>query len=554
MLSPIEQCRQRALADCDSRYTKFLVDQAAYALTGVWQGSAADNQLVGSDTEWPWQIDVWPTSIDVEKSRRLTDSNTARRSRHLGGKVEPKVLGVDRYTAEARRGFWCARHDGYGIDSGWEQHIGSMFDDFDLLGVGSCGVGLVRDPESGKQKVAVQHYKATDVLWERNVRHPANSRRVVRRKFIPLEEALVYFLGKRGCTLQHINDSCLETRDNPSGHLVRVVPVFEYWDIGLASFIEGKESKGVLCEPTRCVWIGSISGGPCVIHERNPFGCLPQAAMVNKLPPECRYPFGSVMLEMAANELATQGTVYLLSLLKKGPVDIWRKKHLDHKQLTNHKAGRGDGNLDITDATLEDMKSVLQREPGVQVTNALPLLMQLVDRRYDEAAKLSQADQGSFIDEDKTLGEFAQTQGEAATNRAFGKQQVELGLIRLFDRVFKVAERFDRAPVIVDVFGEDYFVNAPGDARNSCEMLFKDPGKNIVDQGALTATDALTQMVQGLKKLEPVQALAASGLVSQQKLAEETLKLIGYEPKDWEPTEIDQMRQAAQQVAQSPAA
>ena len=197
MLSPVEQCRERALSDCDARYTRFMVSCAVYALTGSWKSyTSTDREVLGGDTEWPWMVDQWPTSLEVESSKRLTDSNTMRRSRHLGGKVEPKVLGVDKYTAEARRGFWSARCAGHGLDSGWDQEIGSMFDDFDLLGVGSCGIGLVSDPIYRKQKVHVQHFKSTDVLWERNVRHPANSRRVVRRRFLTLEEALFRFQGK----------------------------------------------------------------------------------------------------------------------------------------------------------------------------------------------------------------------------------------------------------------------------------------------------------------------------------------------------------------------
>lgn len=510
----------------DPRQLALIARMQRYAITTIWDDTAVQAN-VGRGDEWPWFEDWSPYTVETGRTNKILTANRLKKSRLLSAEIEPMSDDVSSVTSEGRKAFWKARFDGIGGTEGsFEPHIAGQFDDYDLLAVGCMYAGLVDDPKSGRQAAALRHVQLPNVVWDRSARSPVNARCVALRFMVPYDDAANEF-GKEAAS-----QAKEWMRQQGLSSPAPVVPYIEYYDVGIG----GKE-------PTRCCWLGSHHNKPYKL-ERNPYGAfIPAAFMVNSIPPGSRFPFGGVFTLMAVQEMINQMERYAVNVMKKGPIDLWRLNALESQDINDYVAGKNNGNITVTDESIEDIKNYLLRIDGAKLSPDNAMSQEHYERVFSETAGLSEVDRGNTSEQTKTLGELNLVQDQTATNRAFDDRQVTEGLARDVEVFFEVARLFDKAPVMVNYTMPDGSrrnptINDPQDPRMSAANLLAQYSRVKIDPGSLTFSDARSKRLKKLQDLVggllPIMQLSP-GLAMQTApiLMQRALTILNEDPSDF---------------------
>jgi len=522
-----ESNARRVKTAIDGSYQSALYKMSQYAVTGLWSNKLP---YAESSHEWAWMPDFSVDVIETGSLNKVLVSSKVKKSRLLSGEIVPESENLSRILSNSRKAWWKARANGQGQDSGpWAPHIFSYFDDFDILGWGACCIEVADSREyilerkswrNNGKSVCIRNIPASDVVYDPTVRDPRNSRWVAYRTFVPLYEAEKQFgkISEEG--VHHVRRSSYSDS-------YAVVQVIDYFDVGLAS-----------SEPSWTRWIGRIDNAPYK-HQRNPFGALlPVSFMVGSLPPKCAYPIGSVLTLMRTQELLNIIQRKVLSVSKKGPVDIWNERVANSQDISNYVNGINNGSIRVDHGVdTSEITNALVRHPGAQLSNADMVAWEHAQRHFDESSGASQIDQGNTLDSQRTLGEIQQIQASSSSNRAFDDQCVKNGMIDLCEKVFRVAHLFDTAPVEVEIELPDQSKRSVtiNDGPLKASELFEKAVPVVLDSGALTAQDSRIKRLERLQDIEKnILPLLATGVIDPTNVAKHVLTALGEESlEEW---------------------
>lgn len=524
MRKPIPQAddiRELLRASVDSRRVSVLEKMSRFALTGVWEARGRGYGLALGST-WPWYPDLDPEWVEGGRSNKIFNANRQKKSRLMTGEVEPDSEGPSQFTSSARKAWFKERNAGAGNGDPWRPHTFAYFDDFDLNGTGCNYFALTQNPESGKYACAMKNLPMQHVVYSRLARNPINSPWVCVRHIVPFEQAKEMY-----------PNAAVEAKEFMEGYghdlPLPIVVVYEYYDIGTSS-----------TAPCRMVWLKDWAGDP-VKKERNPWGrFLPVSFMVNNLLPGARYPTGGVFTMLKTQMVINEFEKGLLSRQKNGPVRVWNDSKLNNDDTNRYFQGLTSNVRLATGESAAMLDNLVFQLAGQSLSNADVEGLSHFEQQFGEDAALTEIDQNSVLNSQRTLGEIQQMQAAGASNRAFDDQNTKEGLIMMVKKAFHVAKTGDDDPVEVTVVLPDQrkrkmVVNM--DDASSCAELFKEQANITIDVSNLTAVDTTTKRMNRLASLEKLlEFITLDPALAQKygdKLAQEAIQAIGEDPDEW---------------------
>ncbi len=492
----VEEIREILRSGIDRDRLDSLHAQAMYSLTGMVKNHSSW-RVTGSGL-WPVYQDYVPTKVETGNSRKILNSSRILLSQ-FSGVVEPETRFVDKDTNQLRKECWRVRSAGDGMgDGGWDLEMASQYTAFRELGTGCVFHDeLTLDPNDDKspEYATLKYFKATDVVYDRNVRNPLHAKWVCRRTPFSKFEAIEMFGADKV--------GPYDLLPGGSGYPLEVVWLYEFFSVPFAGRRE-----------TYCAFIGSVEGGNVFKSPRTarcPY--LPCSWGVNFLPEGSRWPLGGAWLQAA-----TQGLMNNLEAKFRKASDRQSMTAVDLRAVKgkNLVKGQETGWLELSLAEQggsdPDIRKAIQHMPGASIEPSDIELYSMAERQYNEDAGLTEQMRGNVSAQDRTLGEQEMAQAGAEQSQTYEKVQALAMTKRVVEKTFDRMKRFDRAPVFADMEGFDIVLNDPDDRDTWLDQVFAKTGVIRIDPGSITMDGDRAKMARRVAELADPNLVALVGM------------------------------------------
>lgn len=488
-----------------------LYRKAVYAFGEPWTDGLMGAYRDGTLVECP---DVTTRFIEVGRSRRAMNTAFISLSSTMGDQPAPEFEGIDRHTAEVRKQFMLARSNN-AEDSEWGAEDSLAYVDGDGLGFGGVQVCLKTNPQTGYQRVAIEHIPAFHVFYDRHARTFGRARMVAFIKYLS-PEAFAERWGEEKM-VEYRRDLYNETvGSRDGGEALQVCRVIEYYDLGLWGQ-----------DPTRAVIAGNLDG-EVLEREKNTFGCLPFAHYSMWHPVGARYPIGRIEMQMSTAEALNDLERALRSATSRQSFTMVDADAADPNDIEAYLNGEQDF---IRFDSKSGTKMPLIHAPGADVSPTTLNYYSLLERQFSTDSGQTELDRGNQLTEKRTLGEAELLQQSSQSQTSFSLKQATAYHRRKFEIVARIAGTFDADPLEIDVFGVPYTLNDPGNPLSSVENWFKLPARIVVSEEAMRARDVKADNMARLQELQAFVSLAPM-LANPQYIAEEAAKATDLDPKE----------------------
>lgn len=510
-LTPEDVIKRRLTESYDPSHYAFVYNQMRYSFGEKWsEGFAGVPGLTGGGTfpDFP-ALNFRRSEIGI--SRRIWNGQFIGLSKIAANLPEPEFPQVDKWTGEARKQFYLARMgmmDVFNV-SGMEEREKAIADG-DGLGIGVLQWVLEED-RKGNQYVCPQYVSCLHFLWDRHASSVARSEYVAVVRYASPEDAEDLFGSKFAKaytrTLMDIN----------GGQPYQAVRWFEYFDIR-----GGKV-------PTTAIIGGELTNKPHHVEE-NDLEINPFSIYTHWQPPGMARPVGRIALQMPTQEALNRVERNLMITLKNAGFDIVDTQQLDEQDL--RRLNSGDPNVKVKLTSPKQGVSPFVRVPGEEVAQTTMALYNVLMEQMTAESGITNFDTGNLSQEKRTLGENQLADQRGAVQIGWSEKRVaefDQAGVRVFAHL---AKKFDRSPVMVDVFGANVEINAPGLPQSSAAALFDEPSKVLVGVDAIRATDAESEKMRRMMLLERLTPYAQAGAIPIEWLAREIIKAAGEDPDE----------------------
>lgn len=461
-----------------------------------------------SDDGMPYFPDITVQNLEIGQSRRILTSQFTGLSKVMYNDSEPEYPSLNLLDGESRKQFLLARQrgDGYGNGS-WSEARQNAFMEGDGLGIGFLQIGLAKG-KTGQQQVTARHSPTLLTLGDRAERSPDRWRWICFVHYIPEDVAEATWGPKA------VKPYLKSMFDNTQSHPMKMMRLFEYYDIGYG--------KG---DPTRALIPDAFGNEPLEVGE-NPFECLPFSYYVHFFPPGMRRPVGRIILQMAIQEGLNEIEEYMRSVMLNGKgfdiADVGRYERADLNAVKDGKAPR-----------LVRRKG--GREPNEQWERVAPAELpqstlahlNLMERRFTEGSGTTDFDRGLQPQTTRTLGENQLVDARGQVQSAWSVRQAVAFEQRTYEKAAKIAAKFDREPVWIELFDSMVLINDPAVPESSCEHFLETPARPIISEETMTFNALKQKRRERLQELLILFPAAQSGVFSLKWWGEEVLKATG---------------------------
>lgn len=511
-LASQDEIRDRLLEAYDPQYYDSIYRQMRYAFgKGI---DSADSAVV-TPGRFPVFPDIVVDMLQVGRSRRILNNLFIDLSRVRYSEVEPEFPEVsDPILKEARTKFWLARANGFGHDEGaWTDHFDAAYFDGNAIGTGFIQAGLVRNPKSGQSRVQVRHVPTHQVLWDRHARFASDARFVCFSSLLPVDVAVRRF-GQEA--RQYVRTFF----DSPGvATPLSAVRVFEYFDAGTDS-----------SEPTFAVILDDLTG-PFVKRERQPFSTIPFAAYTHLQVPGMRRAVGRIVLQMATQEAINEIESHLDSAIKQKPFTVLDVELIEKADLD--RLVKGDDLPYVRMRKRIDGSSAppFYTVPGGQLSSLIGDRFAILSSQMTADSGVTDFDRGNVTTQKRTATEVEVINQRSGSQGTWQMRQLARFMRQAVGVVLEIARDHDRDPVAIDVSGVNLTLNDPTEPRLSLEALLAEPSSILITEETLQSADGDSKIQ---KRLAQLQVLAGDPGINQLKLAEEKLKILGFDHReDW---------------------
>lgn len=513
--TPAEDIRKRLLQGYDPNHYASLYRQMCYAFGDDWNKNRRSgiDSTGGSFPDWP---EITVRYMEVGRSRRILNSQFIGLSRSMGNAPAPEFPQLSKQSAEVRKQFYLARYHGNEREDSWADEHAAAYMDGDGLGAGFVHFGLKTNPKTGYQYVSAEHSPAVLTLYDRHERHPGRARWVCFVKYLAIDQASALFGEKVAKTYVR------QLHDNFSTYPLDVVRVFDYYDMGWGP-------KGT---PTRALIPGDFANEPLFVEE-NTFECLPFSHMTYLIAPGMRRPTGRIVMQMATQEGLNEIERHLRKALKSPTFNLMDVTQLNAKDLARLNAGDANVNVRIENPRPDAPPYI--RIPGAEVAQTILALRDMYERQFNADSGTTDFERGNMSMEKRTLGENELLDSRSQTQSSWSQMQAVKMHQRSVEVALKIAEKFDKDPVLLDIFGTNALFNEPSQPHSWMSEWLQEPSRVLIGDDQLRARDAKQDQMDRLQMLSTLAPEVQAGLLSAQKFAEEKLRALNEDPGDWQP-------------------
>lgn len=475
-------------------------------------------QLVWSNQENDHVPDFPNIVIDAltaGQSRRILQTMFTHLSRVGYAEPEPEFGKLNKWSAELRKQIYLKRSMGnnQGLYAFSEENA-QAFNEGDGLGLGFVQHMLKTNWKTGRQYVCLEHTPACTTFFDRHVAHPGASDFICFTKYIRKDRAYERF-GKSKVE-QYVH--AYYGQEGRGTYPVEAVKVYEYYDIG-------SESK----LPTRAVIPEFFSNEP-LEYEENVFELLPVSWHIHFLAPMMRRPIGRVIMQTADEEILNIMEGWMTYVLKRPAFDAVDLSSVDARSWNDYQRGLSH----VVGITGGDATKAIQRVPGMELPASFMELRNWYEQQFNADSGTTDYDRGGMPEGDRTKYEVGQALARSDIPKAWSRKQALAFYRRTTMTLLELAKRFDRDPVMVDVFGYDILVNDPADPRIWLSEVLAEESDVKISEDSI---DIEASEMRRAKRLAELRELREAGLVGTTVdpvwYTEEMLRAIGEkDPKE----------------------
>lgn len=527
MRTPAEEITKRLLQGFDPDYFASLYRQMCYTFGDDWGKSQRVATLNGRlFPDWP---EIIVRYMEVGRSRRILNSQFIGLSRSMGNEPAPEFPQLDKFTAEVRKQWYMTRYAGRNYEGEWAAEHENAFMDGDGLGLGFLAWGLMSNPKTQYQHVTCEYSPAVLTIFDRHARTPGRADWIAFCKYLPYHKAEL-LLGKK-VAQEYVRNLYDTSASSGAAYPLEVVRIFDYYDLGM-----GKGS------PTRAIIPGDLGNAPVDISD-NVFECIPLSYMEYFTAPGMRRATGRIVMQMATQEGLNEIERFLRSCLKNPGFSIADVRQLDRRDIARLNAGETNVIVRLTNP-IPGVEPFI-RVQGAEVANTILQLWTMLERQFNADSGTNDLDRGNQLEQTKTLGEAELLASRSDTQSAWSGVQATRLHRRSVEMATKIGMKFDRDPVLLDVFGDNILFNDPAKPNTWMENWLSEPSKVLIGADQLKVKDNQMDMALKRRLVEGLSPLVQMGLISPQKFAEEMLRASGFtDAGEWAPsaspaTEVD---------------
>jgi len=465
-----------------------------------------------SSGTFPWYKPITNKVKEVGRSMRIMNTSLIALARTFYNDPEPDFPKLSKIEGEMRKQFFRERYKGcYGTDGEWREQLVQTFVEGYNLGVGYVQHGVKTNPLTGQQYTTIQHVPTINVITDRHEISPARYRWIAFVKHLAPEDAIAIFgLKAVDKYIKGYNEGTSE------GH--EVVRLIEYYDLGY-----GKT------DPTMSYILDDIENKPIEVTS-SPFDHLPFSYYMHAIAPGVEHPIGAVWLQRATQE-AINGIERTIGDHIKDfrPLEILKKEAFEAKSLRKYIAGESDI-LEIGDSNVEEP---IIRMAAPEVPQTILQYLQMLNQQWNADSGVNDLERGNFSASARTLGENQLLDQRSQIQGGIAKTGAIKLCVRVAENMLRIAEKYDRDPIWIDVLGTKMLINDPQDPSTWIDNYTKTYSDVYIAERSMEYSDVLKQTQERLMELSSVAPFLANDPVGMMKLKEEALKAIGEDPKEW---------------------
>lgn len=502
----------------DLGYTDACYRRLQYTFGRPW---AETSGASASGGRFPHYADIVTDMLEIGTSRRILNTQLRAAGKAMYSDVAPSFPQVPKHIGEIRKQFWLARAGGEGYGNAeWADEFWSCFMEGDGLGMGALEVGLETNPESKYQRVTLRHSPTILTIHDRTETKLSRVRGICFVKYIApdiaADMASDWGIGRKD--VKGFEESLHDgTRTKP----LRFVRIFDYWDLG----------QGLKGTPTHAVIPGDFGNKPWLIEE-NVFECLPWAWYTHAYIPGKRHPMGRIEQQMATQEAINDIERRIREEIRKGSgIDILDVSNLHPQDVAKMKKGEVLPHI-RTKGPIVDGNQPIIRIQSQQLQRSIVEYFQILDRQYNDDGETTDWDGGNFDNTRRTAHEAELLDQHTQSGGNHSQKEAAKMYRRAVEKVMWIAQKFDRDPVDIDVFGYNIKLSDPQDPRSALPAFLEEKSKVIVDADDLTYQDSRIKMAQRSQTLQGYVPLIQMGAMAPEWWATEMVKAGGDDPSE----------------------
>ncbi len=498
-LTPIDEIHAALREAYIPEYYSSLYRQIKYAFGERWEEDGGP--VGGDDGDFPDFPAVKVRQLPIGQSRRILNAQFVDLARNMYSPGDPEFPDVDRLIGQVRKGFFRKRSE----QGEWDTARAAAFMEGNGLGVGFLQMGVVTNPKTGKKRVHLRHSPTCLTLWDPHQPSAGNATYVCFVQDLPLNQAIATY----GPSIE-AHKTVTKTR---TGHELRTVRIFEYYDMGLGRW-----------DATACVIAGRMTNEP-IRRKASPWrDRLPFAYYEHLLPPMAARPIGRIPLMMPTQEAINEIEAYLRTCSKKRPVDVIDPKFVDPNDLA--RVENGTSNVLRALVPIPAGQKALDRIPAESISPTAMQLYGILQQQFNEDSGTTEYDRGGQPEGARTAFEARSIQQGTARQGGWTDKQAAAFAVRTVEVVEAAAIVGDEDPFELNVLGHTIPFNDPAQPASDIAGFLSMPTRVLVDEASLRKQDALQE---GATRVQQLQALAplVGGAIDPQWFAGEMLRAIG---------------------------
>ena len=506
-ITPVDEIHRALKEAYIPEYYGSIYRQIKYAFGEKWDDEGVYGDA-GND-DFPDFPAVKVRQLAIGQSRRILNAQFVDLARNMYSPGDPEFPDVDRVIGLVRKAFFKRRAE----QGEWDTARAAAFMEGNGLGVGFLQVGVITNPKTGKKRVHLRHSPTCLTLWDPHQASAANAGYVCFVQDVPINQAIALY-GER------IDEHATSTKTR-TGHELRTVRIFEYFDLGLGRW-----------KPTYAVIPGRMLNDPIKRTASHWEDRLPFAFYEHLLPPMTARPIGRIPLMMPTQEAINEIEAYLRTCSKKRPIDVIDPKFVDPQDLA--RVENGTSNVLKSLLPLAAGQKALDRIPAEVISETAMHLYEMLQQQFNEDSGTTEYDRGGSPEGTRTAYEANSIQQGVARQGGWTDKQSAAFAVRTVEAVEAGAILGDEDPVDLMVLGKKIPINVAGDPGSSIGGFLAIETRVLVDEESLRKRDA---QQEGAVRLQALQALNAplplvGQIIDPKWYAEEMLRAIGEDNPD----------------------
>lgn len=533
-LTTDKQIADRIAQWIDLPWTDACYRRLQYTFGKPWDSTSGATVSGGRFPDYP---DIVTDLLEIGTSRRILNTQLRAAGKTMYSDVAPSFTQVPKHIGEIRKQFWLARAGGAGYgDAEWADEFWSCFLDGDGLGMGALEIGLETNPETGYQRTTLRHSPTILTIYDRSESKLARVRGICFVKYIATDVA-IDMASKWGVKAKDVKNYERSLPDDTRSAPLRFVRIFDYWDLGY----------GLKGTPTHAVIPGDFSNEPWLIEE-NAFGCLPWAWYTHAYVSSMRHPMGRIEQQMSTQEAINDCERRIKEEVRKGSgFDLVDVSNIHPDDVRRMRRGEVLTTIRLKGPLADGLQPPIIREPAQILQSSILEYFQMLERQYNADGETTDWDSGNFDNTRRTAHEAELLDQRTANSGNHSQKEAAKMYRRAVEKVMYIAERFDRDPVDIDVFGYNIKLNDPQDERSALANFLQEKSKIIVDADDLTYQDTRLKMAQRTATLQGYAPLVQAGVMPLMIWATELVKAGGDDPSEMLVQDGAQPQQSQQQ-------